>query len=87
MVPEGRFLPVRRCPTFAFREESAVNQQILRAVDTAETATTNAPHRIAKGFLSFRRMVAVPFYLLALIADLLCDFFGCVAKKIADDKW
>jgi hypothetical protein len=42
---------------------------------------------MAQGFLSFRRMVAVPFYLLALIADLLSDFFGCVAKKIADDKW
>jgi hypothetical protein len=64
-----------------------VNLQILRAVNTAETTTANAPHRIANGFLSVRRMVAVPFYLLALIADLLSDFFGCVAKKIADDKW
>jgi hypothetical protein len=64
-----------------------VSQQILRAVNTAETVTSNAPRRIAKGFLLFRRMVAVPFYLLALIADLLSDFFGCVAKKIADDKW
>jgi hypothetical protein len=62
-----------------------VNRQILRAINTAETR--NAPHRMAQGFLSFRRMVAVPFYLLALIADLLSDFFGCVAKKIADDKW
>ena len=71
-----------------------MNLQILKAVHTAQTARTNAPHGIAKGllwiakgFLSFRRMVAVPFYLLALIADLLSDFFGCLAKKIADDKW
>jgi hypothetical protein len=64
-----------------------VNQQILRAVNTAETVTSNALHRIARGFRSFRHILAVPFYLLALIADLLSDFFGCVAKKIADDKW
>jgi hypothetical protein len=51
------------------------------------TVTWSVARQITKGFLSFRHILAIPFYLLALIADMSSDFFGYVAKKIAADKW
>ena len=64
-----------------------VSLPVFRTINTAGAVTWNVARQITKGFLSFRQILATPFYLLALIADMLSDFFGCVAKKIADDKW